>query len=77
MRDGGQMEGRIYVNGSVVAEELAVRPRGLNVPALVQVSFEDVLGVGRHQDVIGNALNYWHRLAPHGAEEGKLVRRWS
>ena len=77
MRDGGQMEGRVDVNWSVVAEELTVRPLGLNVPALVQIPLEDVLGVSRHQDVIGNALNYWHRLAPHGAEEGEFVRRRS
>jgi hypothetical protein len=73
MRDRGQMEQRIRLHAAVIAEEFAVRAFGLGVAALVEIAFQDELGVGGHEQVVRHALDHAHRRAAQRGDEFELV----
>ena len=55
--DGGAVEHRVHVDGAVIAHVLAIGPFRLDIAALVEIALERHLGVGRHQDVVGEAFD--------------------
>ena len=73
--DGGAVEHRVHVDRAVVAHVFAERPFRLHVAALVEIALEHHLGVGRHQDVVGEALHHRRGLAAQRADQGQLVAR--
>ena len=74
-RDRGEVEHRIALERAVVAEELAVRalpaPRG----RARRNSLRAHLGVGRHADVVGDALDDRQRRIAQRRDEAELVDR--
>ena len=74
-RDGGEVEDGIALERTVVAEEFAVRPFRLDMAALVEIAFEDHLGVGRHHDVIGDAFDDRQRRIAQRCDKTEFVDR--
>ena len=58
---------------AVIAHVFAERPFRLDIAALVEIALERHLGVGRHQDVVGEALDHRRRLAAEGGDQRQLV----
>ena len=52
VRDRGRVEHRIDMRRPVIAEKLAVRPFDLGVAGLIEIAFDDELGIGRHQEAV-------------------------
>ena len=71
--DGGAVKHRVHVDRAVVAHVFAERAFRLDIAALVEIALERHLGVGRHQDVVGQALDDRRGLAAHGRDQRQLV----
>ena len=71
--DGGDMEHRIDMRRSVVAEELAVRPLDLGVAGLVEITLDDELRVGRHRQAVRHAAHHRQRRAAQRRHGGALI----
>ncbi len=71
--DGGAMEHRVHVDRAVIAHVFAVRPFRLDVAALVEITLERHFGVGRHQNIVGEALDHRRRRGAELRHERKLV----
>ena len=71
--DGGAMEHRVHMDRTVVAHVLAVGPFRLHIAALIEIAFQRHLGVGRHQDVVGETFDDGSRLAAKRGHQGQLV----
>ena len=67
------MKHRVHVDRAVVAHVFAERPFRLDIAALVEIALEGHLGVGRHQDVVGEALDDRRRLAAQRRDQRQLV----
>ena len=39
----------------------------------IEIALDDIFGVGRHVDVVGDAFDHRHRLAAHGADHVEFV----
>ena len=74
-RDRGEVEHRVLLHRAVVAEELAVGAFGLDVAARVEIALEHHLGVGRHADVVGHALDHGERRVAQRRDDAELVDR--
>ena len=61
------------MDGAVIAHVFAIRPFRLDVAALVQIAFERHLGVGRHQNVVGETFHHRRRLAAEIGDEVEFV----
>ena len=71
--DGGAMKHRVHVDRAVIAHVFAERPFRLDIAALVEIALERHLGVGRHQDIVGEAFDHRRRLAAEGGDQRQLV----
>ena len=71
--DRGAMKHRVHVDRAVVAHVFAERPFRLDIAALVEIALERHLGVGRHQDVVGEAFDDRRRLAAERRDQRQLV----
>ena len=71
--DRGAVKHRVHVDRAVVAHVFAERPFRLDVAALVEIALERHLGVGRHQDVVGEAFDHRRRLAAQRRDQRQLV----
>ena len=69
------MEHRVALDRAVVAEEFAVRPFRLAMALLVEIALDDVFGVGRHADVVGDALDHGERRIAQARNDAELVDR--
>ncbi len=74
MGDRGDVEHRVALDAAVVAEEFAVRAFGLDIAALVEIALDDVLGVGRHADVVGDAFHDRQRRVAQRWRRGRARR---
>ena len=73
--DGGAVEHRVHVDGAVIAHVFAERPFRLDIAALVEIALERHLGVGRHQDVVGQAFHHRRRLAAEAGDQRQFIAR--
>ncbi len=71
--DRGAVKHRVHVDGAVIAHVFAIRTLRLDIAALVQITFERHLGVGRHQNVVGETLDHRRRLAAKIGDEIEFV----
>ena len=67
------MKHRVHVDRAVIAHVFAERPFRLHVAALVEIALENHLGVGRHQDVVGQALDHRRRFAAERGDQRQFV----
>ena len=58
---------------AVITHVFAVRAFRLDVAALVEIALERHLGVGRHENVVGEALDHRRRLAAEACHQLQLV----
>ncbi len=72
-RDRGDMEHRIDVGGTVETPELAVRTVKLGVTVLVQVAFDDHLGVGGGRNAVGDPAHHRQGSAAQGCHQVELI----
>ena len=75
--DGGTGEYRIEMDGAVIAHIFAIGPFRLHIAPFIQIAFQDHLAIGRHQIVVGQALDHRCGLAPKRAQEVDLIDRLS
>ena len=73
--DGGDVKDRVHVDGPVEAVEFAVRAFLLAIAELVEIAFDDHLGVGRRQHPVGEPAHHRDRFAAQGRHQGELVGR--
>ena len=69
------MEHRVHVDGAVIAHIFAERPFRLDIAALVEIALERHLGVGRNENVVGEAFHHRRRLGAEAGDQRQLVAR--
>ena len=67
------MEHRVHVDRAVIAHIFAERPFRLDIAALVEIALERHLGVGRNQDIVGQAFHHRRRLGAEAGDQRQLV----
>ena len=75
VRDGRRMENRIPFDHTVIAQKFAVWPFRLYMAALVQITLDDILGVGRNPYIRRHTFNDWQGRATELGDKIQFVHR--
>ena len=64
---------RVHMDGAVIAHIFAIGPFGLAIAALVEITLDDDLRIGGHEDIVGEAFHEGRGLPAQGRDHMMLV----
>jgi hypothetical protein len=73
--DRGDVVDRIDMHRPVIAEELAIGAFRLGIAGLVEITFDDDLGIRRHEESVRHRAHHRQRRAADGPDQIELVER--
>jgi hypothetical protein len=75
MRNRRQMEYGIAFDAAVIAKEFAIRAFRFDMAGGVQITFQNVLRIGRHHQIVGDALDHAQRCAAQRRHQLQFIGR--
>ena len=69
------MKHRVDLKSPVIADIFAIRPLRLGPAGGIEPAFQNYLGIRRHQNVRGDALDDGNRHAAHPTQQREFVLR--
>src|SRR5579871_5486285 len=75
LRDRGNMEHRIDMDGPIKAPELAIRTFELGIAFLFEIAFDHELRIGRCHHAVCETFDHGYWLAAQSADKAELVDR--